>query len=346
MNDKVTIYDIAKKLDITAATVSRALNDNPKISKATRLLVMKTAKAMNYKQNKLALALKSGKSNNVGVIVPYINRSFFSSIIRGIEDELYPRGYHVIICQTHETEQKEIDTINTLLNAQVDGILMSVSKFTTNNTHFNRVLNSNIPLIFFDRRFDMENVNSVTINDYQGGFDATKHLLDQGCKRVAHISGDTTLEIYRNRCHGYKGALKAAGISFNPDYLIKSKNDIEGGHQAVDELLTLETPPDAIFSSSDYVALGAIQRLKEKGYKIPEDFCVVGFSNEPFTQFMELSMSTVDQCTVEMGRTAALVFLEQIKDNTMKIEKKVQLTPQLIIRESSCKKLEKKIKKK
>ncbi|WP_299780563.1 LacI family DNA-binding transcriptional regulator [uncultured Formosa sp.] len=339
MNEKVTIYDIAKKLKTSAATVSRALNNNPNISESMRQLVFETAKKMNYKQNKLALALKSGKSNNVGVIVPYIDRSFFSSIIRGIEDELYPRGYRVIISQTHETEQKEIDTINMLLNAQVDGILMSVSKFTATNSHFKRVLDNNIPLVFFDRRYKMKGVSSVVIDDFQGGFDATNHLIKLGCKHIAHISGDMSLEIYRNRYEGYKTAIEDAGLEFNPTYVIESKNDIEAGQTAVDFLLNLETPPNAIFSSSDYVALGVIQKLKERGFNVPQDFCVVGFSNEPFTKFMELTMSTVDQCTVEMGKMAALVFLEQVKNSKIKIEKKVQLSPQLIIRGSSSKKL-------
>ncbi|WP_435135881.1 LacI family DNA-binding transcriptional regulator [Formosa sp. A9] len=337
MNEKITIYDIAKRLKITAATVSRALNNNPKISEATRLLVLKTAKEMNYKQNKVALALKSGKSNNVGVIVPYINRNFFSSIIRGIEEELYPKGYHVIICQTHEEEQKEIKTIDNLLNAQVDGVLMSVSKQTTTSEHFERVLEKHIPLVFFDRRAQLKGVSSVTIDDYQGGFDATKHLIDQGCSRIAHICGDLKLEIYRDRFEGYKAALKQAGIAYNEDYVIQTKSDTESGHFAAQELLKLDKLPDAVFSSSDHTALGVIQKFKEHGIKIPKDICVVGFSNEPFTKFMELTISSVDQCTMEMGRVAARVFLEQVKNPKIKIEKKVELTPQLLVRESSVK---------
>ncbi|MGJ5643083.1 LacI family DNA-binding transcriptional regulator [Formosa sp. S-31] len=338
MNEKVTIYDIAKRLNITAATVSRALNNNPKISEATRLLVLKTAKEMNYKQNKLALALKSGKSNNVGVIVPYINRNFFSSVIRGIEEELYPKGYHVIICQTHEEEQKEIDTISNLLNAQVDGVLMSVSKQTTKTEHFERILDKHIPLVFFDRRAKLKGVSSVTIDDYQGGYDATKHLIDQGCRRIVHIGGDTKLEIYKDRFEGYKAALEASGIPFNPDYVIITKSDTEAGQKAAEELLKMKVVPDAVFSSSDFVALGVIQKFKEHGLSIPEDISVVGFSNEPFTKFMESTISSVDQCAMEMGRVSARVFLEQVKNPKIKIEKKVELSPQLLIRDSSLKK--------
>src|SRR5690606_11612403 len=151
-NEKVTIYDISKKLNISAATVSRALNNNPKISLKTRELVAKAALEMDYKQNRLALALKSGRSNNVGVIVPYINRNFFSTVIRGIEEELTPHGYHVIICQTHEEAENEINQLNALLNTQIDGIFMSISKKTQDTDHIQKVLESRTPLVFFDRK--------------------------------------------------------------------------------------------------------------------------------------------------------------------------------------------------
>ena len=208
MTKKTTIYDIAKKLNITAATVSRALNNNPKISEKTKELVFKTASGMNYEQNKLAQALKSGKSFNVGVIVPRIDSNFFSSVIRGIEEELYPEGYHVIICQTHDQQELEIKNINSLLNAQVDGILMSISNAKLEkNAVFNNLVKKNVPLIFFDRKKDIKNVSSITIDDFKGGYEATSHLIHQGCKRIAHLSNNRNLEIFKNRYLGYKQAL-------------------------------------------------------------------------------------------------------------------------------------------
>lgn len=335
MAKKTTIYDIAKALNITAATVSRALNDNPKISKKTRQLVLETAKKMNYEQNKLALALKSGKSNNIGVIVPRIDSNFFASIIRGIEDELSPLGYHVIITQTHEIENRESQTIDTLLNAQVDGILMSLSKPNTADAIFDRVLKKNVPLIFFDRKKDIKGVSSVTIDDFEGGYKATKHLINQGYKNIAHISVDQNIEIYQERCKGYKQALIDSGITVNKDYIIHAKSSLEAGVKAMKSFLKLKNPPDALFSSSDFAALGAIKLLKEKNIKVPNEFAVVGFSNEPFTKFMELSISSVDQSPLEMGKMAAKVFLEQVDNNGVKIEKKVVLEPELIIRKSS-----------
>jgi LacI family transcriptional regulator len=335
MSDKITIYDIAKKLDITAATVSRALNNNPKISPATRQLVLDTAAKMNYKQNKLAQALRSGKSNNVGVIVPRIDSNFFASVIRGIEEELHPEGYHVIICQTHEDEKREIDNINTLLNAQVDGILMSISNVTKENEEvIKRVINKNVPLIFFDRKMNMSGVSSVTIDDFKGGYTATEHLINKGCSKIAHLAGDQSLEIYENRFKGYKQALADSNIPYREEYVLRTKSNVDAGINAAKTLLQLKTPPDAIFSSSDFAGLGAIQEVKEQGYDIPKDFCVVGFGNEPFTKFMELSISSVDQSPLEMGKVAAKVFLEQ-NSNNIKLEKKVILTPELITRKSS-----------
>lgn len=340
MAEKVTIYDIAKKLDITAATVSRALNNNPKISPATRKLVLDTASKMNYKLNKLAQALRSGRSNNVGVIVPRIDSNFFASVIRGIEEELHPEGYHVIICQTHEDEKREIENINTLLNAQVDGILMSISNVSKENEHvIKRVLNEKVPLVFFDRKMNMDGVSAVTINDFEGGYLATKHLIEAGCSRIAHFSGDQTLEIYTNRFNGYKQALLDHNMVFDEKYVIRTKSNVEAGANAAKTLLKLTPPPDAIFSSSDFAGLGAIQELKEQGVNIPEDFCVVGFGNEPFTKFMELSISSVDQSPMEMGKMVANVFLEQINNAShLQIEKKVVLVPKLLPRKSSLRK--------
>jgi LacI family transcriptional regulator len=338
MGKRTTIYDIAKKLDITAATVSRALNNNPKISEATRELVLKTASKMNYEQNRLALALKSGKSNNVGVIVPRIDSNFFASIIRGIEDELSPFGYHVIICQTHEKNTKEVENIDTLLNAQVDGILMSISKSSMDTSHFNRIIKKNIPLIFFDRRLIMEGVSSVTIDDYKGGYLATKQLIEQGCKRIAHFCGNRNIEIFKERFKGYKQALLDNGLSLDDNYVIEVKSNIDGGSKAMKTLLKMKNPPDGLFSSSDFSALGAIQELKAQGINVPNDFCVSGFSNEPFTKFMELSITSIDQSPLEMGKIAAQVFLEQMNNSEkFKIEKKIVLEPKLFIRKSSLK---------
>lgn len=338
MKKKTTIYDIAERLNLTAATVSRALNNNMKISENTRKLVQKTAIEMNYEQNTLARALKSGKSFNVGVIVPRMDSNFFGSVIRGIEDELYPQGYHVIVCQTHDQEKLETGNINSLLNAQVDGILMSISNAKTKDKTFNNLFNKNVPLIFFDRKRNIEGVSSVTIDDFNGAYEATKHLIHQGCKRIAHLSNDRSIEIFQNRYLGYKQALIDHELECDESLVIETTSKVEEGRRITNILLNMERPPDAIFSSSDFTALGAIQEIKAHGLKIPDDICVVGFSNEPFTRFMELSITSVDQSPIEMGKIAAQVFLEEVNnDKKVKTQKQIILTPELIVRKSSLK---------
>jgi LacI family transcriptional regulator len=214
---------------------------------------------------------------------------------------------------------------------------MSVTDVTNENDGaFHNVLEKNVPLIFFDRSKHIDGVSSVTINDFKGGYITTKHLIDEGCRHIAHFSGDQSLEIFKNRFLGYKQALLDHGINFKEEYVIRTKSSVEAGKEAIDTLLKLETPPDALFSSSDFAALGAIQELKERNISIPNEFCVAGFSNEPFTKFMELSITSVDQSPLEMGKMSARVFLEQVdKTNTIKIEKKVVLAPELHIRKSS-----------
>ncbi len=335
MSKKTTIYDIAKALNITAATVSRALNNNPRISEDTKKLVLETAEKLNYKQNRLALALKSGKSKNVGVVLPLINRNLFSNVIRGIEEELNPMGYNVIICQTHDEEKKEADIIQNLLDAQVDGIIISIARYTKNTKHLEQILKKNIPLIFFDRKLDIKGSSSVTLDDFRGAYEATQHLIEQGCTRIAHFTVDRSVDIYKKRFDGYKQALINNGIDFNEDYVIALESKIESGKEAAKKLMALKNPPDAIFSASDLGALGAIQYLRGIGIRIPQDFCVVGFSNEPFTQFMELTISTVDQAPILMGKTAAKVFLEQMKSEKVTIERRMVLSPSLKIRKSS-----------
>ena len=337
-NDKVTIYDISKRLNISAATVSRALNDNSKISQKTKELVLQTAKEMNYIQNRLAQSLKSGKTYNVGVVLPYIDRKFFSSVIGGIEEELSPRGYHVIICQTHEDVRNEIRNIEALLNTQIDGIFISISKTTKDIDHFQRVLNTRTPLIFFDRKKDLPGFSSVVLDDFKGAYLATEHLIQQGCKKIVHFKGDSDLEIYSNREGGYLAALKKYDIPVNQNFIVPVSSTIIAGAKAITQLWKADEKPDGIFSAGDYSALGAIQKLKQLGIRIPQEVCVIGFGNEPFTQHMEMPISSVDQTPLEMGKIAAQVFLEQLlEDKKLTIQKKVVLAPKLYIRDSSNK---------
>lgn len=337
-----TIYDISKKLNVSVATVSRALNNHPRISQATKDLVLEAAKEMNYKQNNLAKALKSGETKTVGVIVPYINTNFFSSVIRGLEEELSPHGYHVIICQSHEDSTIEKKQLNTLLHTQVDCIFMSISRNTSDVDYIRKIISTtNTPIIFFDRKKDIPGVSTITIDDQKGGYLATEHLIKEGYKNICHFAGDLNLEIYRNRLNGYLDALKDHKLPVLEENIINTGSTIEEGTEAVRKLWERKIKPDAIFSASDFAALGACQQLKKMKLKIPQDIGIIGFSNEPFTQFMELSISSVDQTPLVMGKMSAKVFLEKIKDNSsgISIEKKLVLTPTLYIRQSSKRKI-------
>jgi len=335
MKENVTIYDIAKLLKITAATVSRALNNNPNISQKTKKLVLETAKELNYQKNNFALALKSGQSKNIGLIVPYINRNFFSTIIRGVEEELYPQGYQTIICQTNEDEKKEKLIFESLINNNVDGILISVSRDTENLEHFTKAKERNIPVVFFDRKKELIGTSSVTINDFQGGYNATQHLIDEGYKSIVHVSGDLKLEIYKQRNKGYLTALKENNLEKFSKNISETTSNIEAGKAVAKKILKRKIRPDAIFCSGDYIALGIIQELKKQGIKIPDEIGIIGFGNEPFTELLELSISSIDQSPYEMGKVTAKVLLEQISNPNARIEKKVVLDSKLIARMST-----------
>ena len=336
-----TIYDISKKLNVSVATVSRALNNHPRISQATKELVVNMAMEMDYKQNNLAKALKSGETKTVGVIVPYINTNFFSSVIRGIEEELSPHGYRVIICQSHDDAEIEKKQLNTLLHTQVDCIFISISKNTSDLEYIKKVISTtNTPIIFFDRKKDIPGISTITIDDHKGAYQATEHLIKEGYKNICHFSGDQNLEIYQNRLSGYISALKDHNLPVIEENIINTGSSIEEGINAMKSLWKRKVKPDAIFSASDFTALGVCKEIKNLKLKIPEDIGVIGFSNEPFTQFMELSISSVDQTPVMMGKVSGNVFLESIKDNFsgITIEKKLVLTPMLQIRQSSSRK--------
>jgi LacI family transcriptional regulator len=338
---KTTIYDIAAKLKITAATVSRALNDSELISRKTKKMVLEAAHELSYYKNRHALALKSGRTNQIGLVVPFINRHFFSNIIMGVEEELYPKGYQVMIFQSNESEKKEQDIIEALLQNQVDGVLVSVSKTTRSKDHFNKIVENNLPLIFFDRRAEIDNSSCVETDDVLGGKIATQHLIDQGCSQIAYVTVDLNLNIYINRFKGYKETLKHNGIDFNADFVFQANSDIASGRKVARQILSSAANIDAIFCSSDYIALGVMQELKENNIDIPGDVAVVGFSNEPFTELLDLTLTSIEQNPYEMGKSAARVFLDQVNSKDAIIEHAVKLKPKLCIRDSSLKNAQK-----
>ena len=337
--ERATIHDIAKKLNITASTVSRALKDHPRISTETKKAVQKIAQKLNYQPNNIAAALRNGKSKILGIIVPMVDRSFFSSVIRGIEEIANGANYNVMICQTYENPEKEIATVEALLNAGVDGIIVSHAKNTLNFNHFLKVKERGIPLILFDRSNDELEVSNVVIDDFLGAYKATEHLIQQGCIRIAHFTNTRKISIYKERLRGYREALLNYNLAYDESLVVASDLQLEDGRYSMLQLLKLNEIPDGVFSASAYGILGALQILKENGIKVPEEVALVGFSNEPFTSFTDPSLSTVEQHSMRIGNTAAEIFLEEVSDTIKKfIPQKIVLKPELIIRQSSLKK--------
>lgn len=333
---KTTIKDIASVLKISPAAVSKALHDDSRISSKTKEAVKKVAKELNYQPNHLASALRKGKSNLVGVIVPRTNSNFFSSVIQNIEEVLNKEGYNIIITQSNESYKKECNNIDTLLFTQVDGIIASMANETIQLDYFEKIKSKGIPLILFDRGENDLNVDYIGINDYDSSHMIVKHLVEQGCKRIAHIGGYKHTRIFNNRIRGYVDAIKQYNLPLDSELLIESSLTTEDGRDKMTQLLSLKNRPDAVYIAGDYAALGALQVLNEHNINVPKDMALVGFGNEPFTSMVTPTMSSIDQHSAEIGKQAAFTFLERVKEPFVKQTlNKVILNAQLIIRDSS-----------
>lgn len=331
---KTTIHDIARKLNTTASTVSRALNNNPRISEATRKAVLAAAEELNYRPNSIASALRHGRSQIIGILVPTANRTFFSAVIRGIEEIANQQGYNVMIAQTYDSYEKEQKALDALINARVDCIIASVAKATKNFEHFKYAQSQGIPLILFDRSTTHIQSSQILIDDYNGAFKATSHLIEQGYRRIAHFTSIYEVSIYSERLRGYTDALTKHNLPVDEELIIKSDLQLEDGRQSMAQLLALPEIPDAVFSASDYGAIGAFQLAKEKGLCIPKDFGIAGFSNEPFTSFTEPGITTVEQHSINMGNQAANLFFNDLKQDVPQL-RKIVLEPQLVVRGST-----------
>ena len=337
--NKTTIKDIANVLNISAAAVSKALHNDSRISEKTKKAVRQVAENLNYQPNHLASALRSGKSKLVGVIVPKTNSNFFSATIHNIEEVLNKEGYNIIITQSNESYKKECENIDTLLFTQVDGIIVSMANETVDLQHFEKVKQAGIPLITFDRGENDLNVDYIGIDDYDSSHRIVDHLVEQGCKRIAHIGGFKHTRIYNNRIRGYIDALEKHNLPLEKELLLESNLSTEDGRNKMQELLALDKKPDAVYVAGDYAALGALQVLNEKNIKIPDEIALVGFGDEPFANMVTPKMTSVNQHSYQIGKIAAEKFLEYTKQNQIQqtLQKHI-LKAELIIRESSLKK--------
>lgn len=335
---KITIHDIAKELGISFSTVARALNDHPAISEATKKAVRETAQKLNYRHNKLASSLRSGHSNTIGIIVPSLDVSFFSSVVHGIEKIMNENGYSILLYQSNESYESEKKGIETFLNSRAAGIIASVAKETTRHEHFTEIKKRRIPLLFFDRVVEALQVPSVTIDDYKGGFIATEHLIKQGYKRIVHITAVQTIGIFKERLRGYVDALKLYGLPVDESLILYGDFSLDFGRQCIRELHQHHVPFDAVFALEDFTAMGVLQQLLEYKIRVPEEVGVIGFANESFAALVTPGLSTIDQQTIPMGEAAAELFLRMLRSEDLynNLPKRIVLAPHLIVRASTA----------
>jgi LacI family transcriptional regulator len=337
---RVTIADLATLLQVAPSTISRALASSPQVSKATCERVQALAAEHHYLPNHLAAALRKGHSQTLGVLVPHLTGFFFPEVVNGMAEEASRMGYNVIICQSNETQGLEMRQLDLLLNARVEGIIVSVATATRTYKHFEQVRAQGVPLVFFDRvapGMVGDGVRTVRLDDYAGAYAAVAHLIEQGCERIAHVAGPLHLDINRNRYQGYLDALEAHGLTPDPALLYRSPTLTQvAGAAGIAAFLDLPEPPDALFAATDLVAVGAMQVLRERGLRVPEDVAVVGFSNELFTTLTQPPITSVDQRCQLMGELAVKTLLSMLPGSVEEaLPPEVVLAPELLIRSSS-----------
>jgi len=336
------LIDISKALGLSVSTVSRALHDSYTISEKTKKIVREYAKQINYRPNPVAVSLREKRSRSIGVVLAEIANSFFSQVINGIESVAHAKGYNVIITQSLESCEREINNINFLASRSVDGCLISVSTETKNYDHITRLHDNGFPFVCFDRIIDDLNTHKVSIDNFKGAYDATTELINSGFKRIAMLCNAPQLSITMERLSGYKKALADGGLPVDESII---KYCVHGGMiydevaQAMDELLSLHKKPDTLFAAADKLTTNFVRYCKANKIKIPAKLGLVGFSNLDLTDLLSPSLSVIRQPAFDMGRIATELLIKTIeaKRAVTDFETKV-LEPELLVRESSQRK--------
>lgn len=335
----ITIYDIAKKLHISAATVSRALNDNTAVKSSTRKKISEMAESLGYRQNLVASSLRLQKTHTIGVIFHELNSYFIISVLSGIEKVLREAKYNLII--VHSAENADFETANAgnLFQKRVDGVIASLSFNTENLSAFKQFESKNTPVVFFDRVFENSEGVKIIINNFQAGYDATTHLIEQGCKRIAHITSSLKRNVYEERLRGYKQALHDHKIKFDEKMLIIDAFKEEDAIRSAKRILEMKPFPDGIFITNDFCAAVVMQALKDAGKKIPEDVAIVGFNNDSISKVISPKLTTINYPGFEMGQLAATTLINHLKGVwDMRMTRTMIMKSELIVRESSLKK--------
>ena len=335
MKRQVTIKDIAEKLSISPSTVSRSLKDHPDISVKTRNAVKELAKLLGYKPNLIALNLKNSRTNTIGLLVPEIEHHFFSTIINGIEEVAYQNNYNVLIVQSNESYLREVLNTQTLLGNRVDGMLASFSKETKDFSHFQQLIDNEIPLVFYDRAVDNLHADVVVVDDYSGAYNAVKHLITRGCKRIAFYSAPQHLILGKDRYNGYVDALEANNIKFDKN-LVYSCDTFESAIKISQSILKKVDRPDGIFAVNDLTAVGIMKVARKLGINIPDELKIVGFENSKSGSICDPELTTVDQFGYNLGKKAMTILLDRIKKDSHDYKPvKHVIKTKLIVRGSS-----------
>ncbi|HQV59887.1 MAG TPA: LacI family DNA-binding transcriptional regulator [Chitinophagaceae bacterium] len=337
---EITIYDIAKQLNISATTVSRGLKDHPSINKHTRKKINDTAKEMGYRSNTFASSLRSKRTQTLGVIVPRLNSYFVSSVLAGMEDVASKEGYNLIISHSLESSEKEVANAATLFNKRVDGLLVSLAYDTENIDHLKPFFKKGIPVVFFDRTFPHHESTSIIIDNAKAAYDITKHLIDKGCRRIMHLGGNVLRNVYSERIKGYKQALRDHNLPFEEKLLYISKLSEDAGTQAGERILKMKEKdrPDGVFSANDTAAVHCMLTLKYAGFRIPQDIAFAGFNNDPISKVIEPNLTTVNYSGYNVGEAAVSNLINHLNGVTdIKTTNTIILRCDLVIRESSQK---------
>jgi LacI family transcriptional regulator len=309
---EITIYDIARKLDVSAATVSRALKDNPSISAKTRKAIQETARKMGYRTNNFASNLRRQKTNTIGIIVHELRSNFITSVLAGIEKITASTEFDLVIGHSSESAKKEIANAHNLFHKRVDGLIASLAFDTTDITHFAPFAEKGIPVVFFDRVDEGTYGVKVVIDNVKAGFEATAHLAEQGCKNIAHITASLKRNVYTDRMKGYKKALTAYKLPFVKTNVVVMGYTEEESLKAAEQLLHMQPRPDGVFITNDFCAAVCIKYWKAAGLRIPEDIAVVGFNNDAISKIVEPAITTINYDGVEIGKVAAKCLVDQL----------------------------------
>ncbi|RDB05786.1 LacI family DNA-binding transcriptional regulator [Runella aurantiaca] len=309
----MNLKQLAKELNLSFSTVSKALRDSHEISTDTKNRVLAKAKELNYQVNPLASSFRKQKSRTIAVVIPEVVNDFFGPVINGIESIAQEKSYHVLIYLTHEDMQKEVAITQLLQNGRVDGIMMSLSEQTSDTTHLEALKEKGIPLVFFDRTVDQPDAPKVTTDDYNCGIKATEHLIESGCKQIAFLSISQHLSISNKRMNGYLEALKKNNIKPDSALIVSCDSDDAKNNERIQELLKRENRPDGIFASVEKLAVSTYKICEELRLNIPKDVKIVTFSNSYTAAFLNPSLTTVTQPAYEMGREAAAVLFKLIE---------------------------------